>query len=44
LHREDIRHLRRVGAMPPLGGVNLSDSEVIALAAYVRAIDHRKKG
>jgi glucose/arabinose dehydrogenase/cytochrome c5 len=32
------------GAMPPLGGVALSDSELAAVAAYVWAIGHQKKG
>ena len=32
------------GAMPPLGGVALSDNDVAAVAAYVWAIGHQKKG
>ena len=32
------------GAMPPYGGVHLSDSELAAVAAYVWAIGHQKKG
>jgi glucose/arabinose dehydrogenase/mono/diheme cytochrome c family protein len=32
------------GAMPPLGGVTLSDSDLAAVAAYVWAIGHQKKG
>ena len=32
------------GAMPPLGGVTLSDSDLTAVAAYVWAIGHQKKG
>jgi glucose/arabinose dehydrogenase/cytochrome c5 len=32
------------GAMPPYGGVRLSDSELAAVAAYVWAIGHQKKG
>jgi glucose/arabinose dehydrogenase/cytochrome c5 len=32
------------GAMPPLGGVMLSDSDLTAVAAYVWAIGHHKKG
>ena len=32
------------GAMPPLGGVTLSDSELAAVAAYVWAIGHQKEG
>jgi glucose/arabinose dehydrogenase/mono/diheme cytochrome c family protein len=30
------------GAMPPMGGVTLSDSELTAVASYVWAIGHRK--
>ncbi len=33
-----------LGAMPPLGGVALSDNDVAAVAAYVWAIGHQKKG
>ena len=32
------------GAMPPLGGVTLSDEELAAVSAYVWAIGHQKKG
>jgi glucose/arabinose dehydrogenase/cytochrome c5 len=32
------------GAMPPFGGVTLSDSDLAAVAAYVWAIGHQKKG
>jgi glucose/arabinose dehydrogenase/mono/diheme cytochrome c family protein len=32
------------GAMPPLGGVTLSDNELAAVAAYAWAIGHQKKG
>ena len=32
------------GAMPPLGGVALSDNDVAAVAAYVWAIGHQTKG
>src|SRR4029453_12118847 len=32
------------GAMPPFGGVQLSESDLAALAAYVWAIGHRTKG
>jgi glucose/arabinose dehydrogenase/mono/diheme cytochrome c family protein len=32
------------GAMPPLGGVTLSDGDLAAVAAYVWAIGHQKKG
>ncbi len=32
------------GAMPPFGGVSLSDSELAAVSAYVWAIGHQKKG
>jgi glucose/arabinose dehydrogenase/mono/diheme cytochrome c family protein len=32
------------GAMPPTGGVSLSDSELAAVSAYVWAIGHQKKG
>jgi mono/diheme cytochrome c family protein len=32
------------GAMQPYGGVHLSDSELAAVAAYVWAIGHQKKG
>ena len=35
---------RHLGAMPPLGGVALSDNDVAALAAYVWAIGHKTKG
>jgi len=31
------------GAMPPMGGVNLSDKELAAVASYVWAIGHQKK-
>jgi glucose/arabinose dehydrogenase/cytochrome c5 len=31
------------GAMPPMGGVTLSDNQVHAVAAYVWAIGHQKK-
>jgi glucose/arabinose dehydrogenase/cytochrome c553 len=32
------------GAMPPFGGVQLSDSDLAAVAAYVWALGHQKKG
>ena len=32
------------GAMPPFGGVSLSDTDLKAVAAYVWAIGHQKKG
>jgi glucose/arabinose dehydrogenase/mono/diheme cytochrome c family protein len=32
------------GAMPPYGGVKLSDSDLAAVAAYVWAIGHQRKG
>jgi glucose/arabinose dehydrogenase/cytochrome c553 len=32
------------GAMPPFGGVTLSDSDLAAVAAYVWAIGHQNKG
>jgi mono/diheme cytochrome c family protein len=32
------------GAMPPFGGVSLSDDDLAAVAAYVWAIGHQKKG
>jgi mono/diheme cytochrome c family protein len=32
------------GAMPPSGGISLSDSDPAAVAAYVWAIGHQKKG
>ena len=32
------------GAMPPFGGVSLSDNDLAAVAAYVWAIGHQKKG
>jgi mono/diheme cytochrome c family protein len=32
------------GAMPPFGGVSLSDGDLAAVAAYVWAIGHQKKG
>jgi glucose/arabinose dehydrogenase len=32
------------GAMPPLGGVALSDSDLTAVSAYVWAIGHQSKG
>ena len=32
------------GVMPPLGGVDLSDSDLAAIAAYVWAIGHQKNG
>jgi glucose/arabinose dehydrogenase/mono/diheme cytochrome c family protein len=35
---------QHLGAMPPYGGVRLSDSELAAVAAYVWAIGHQKKG
>jgi mono/diheme cytochrome c family protein len=31
------------GAMPPKGGVELTDDQVKAVAAYVWAIGHKKK-
>ncbi len=31
------------GAMPPFGGVTLTDSQVAAVASYVWAIGHQKK-
>ena len=33
-----------LGAMPPLGGVPLSESDLAALAAYVWAIGHEHAG
>ena len=35
---------QHAGTMPPLGGVALSDNDVAAVAAYVWAIGHQKKG
>jgi glucose/arabinose dehydrogenase/mono/diheme cytochrome c family protein len=35
---------KHAGAMPPYGGVKLSDSDLAAVAAYVWAIGHQKKG
>jgi mono/diheme cytochrome c family protein len=32
------------GVMPPFGGVALSDSDLAAVAAYVWAVGHQKKG
>jgi mono/diheme cytochrome c family protein len=31
---------RAIGAMPPLGGANLSAADVTAVAAYVWALGH----
>ena len=31
------------GAMPPFGGVKLSDSDLAAVAAYVWAIGHQRR-
>jgi mono/diheme cytochrome c family protein len=33
-----------LGVMPPFGGVHLSDQDLAAVAAYVWAIGHQKKG
>jgi glucose/arabinose dehydrogenase/mono/diheme cytochrome c family protein len=35
---------QHLGAMPPFGGVHLSDQDLAAVAAYVWAIGHQKKG
>ena len=35
---------QHAGTMPPFGGVTLSDSDLAAVAAYVWAIGHQKKG
>ena len=35
---------QHAGTMPPLGGVALSNNDVAAVAAYVWAIGHQKKG
>jgi mono/diheme cytochrome c family protein len=35
---------QHLGAMPPFGGVHLSDQDLAAVAAYVWAIGHQRKG
>jgi mono/diheme cytochrome c family protein len=35
---------RHPGAMPPYGGIELKDSDLDAVAAYVWALGHRRKG
>jgi glucose/arabinose dehydrogenase/mono/diheme cytochrome c family protein len=38
------RPKQHTGAMPPYGGIELKDSDLEAVAAYVWALGHRKKG
>ena len=39
-----LKPKQHLGAMPPFGGVPLSDQDLAAVSAYVWAIGHQKKG